>query len=195
VAAPQPLLTVVIPTIAARAHWLERCVASYRATSPSVELIVIPNDGRGVGEGWQEGADQASGEYLHLSNDDIEAHPGWWQAAVKTVKQQALPAPLILNTDGTVQSCGGSWERMEPDGQPTEFARVPFLSKAQWAKVGPMIPLHYATDNWVSHRGRLAGIGTVVCHGYLLTHHLAPEGRVDHRMGADVAAYKAAGGT
>jgi hypothetical protein len=65
------------------------------------------------------------------------------------------------------------------------FTRVPFLSKAQAELVTPIPETHYSTDVWVSEIARLHGIQTRQCNGYLLTHHYAPEGRVDHRLGAD----------
>lgn len=71
------MISVVIPTVAGREHSLERCLAAYRATA-DVELIVLA-DRQTCGVAWQEGIEQATGDYLHLSADDLEPHPGWDQ--------------------------------------------------------------------------------------------------------------------
>lgn len=180
-------LTVVVPTVDGREHWLSRCTAALAAHTTNYELIVVPNM-ETCGIAWREGAQVATGNYVCFLADDIEVHHGWQQAAQTVCDNGSLPAPLILHTDGTVQSCGGTWEATETDGVATDFTRVPFLSRDQLGRVGPMIPTHEFSDNWVSFRGRQVGIETVVCHGYLLTHHLAPEGR--RSRPEDSAAYQ-----
>lgn len=169
-------LTVVLPTITGREHWLERFKASLVAHTKDYELIVIP-DRPACGIAWQEGIEKSQGDYVALLPDDSEVHAGWAEAAMETCDRGFLPAPLVLHTDGSIQSCGGTWEALEDDGVPTEFTRLPFMSREQIERIGPMIPTHEFSDNWVSHRGRQEGIETVVCQGYKVTHHLAPEGR------------------
>lgn len=187
------LITVVVPTIQGREASLERCLASYQQHTPDYEIVVI-HDAPNCGVAWQYAAEHSTGDYVAFTADDIEAHPGWWQDAVQMIDQGALPAPVIYHTDGTVQSCGGSWETLEPDHAYTEFTRAPFVSRDQWDRaIKPMIPIHYFTDNWCTYRAGLHGIPTVVCHAYKLTHHLADQGRgaglswegrmqADHRM-------------
>jgi hypothetical protein len=176
------MISVVVPTIAGREHWLERCLAAYRRHGGELEIIVV-RDAPACGVAWQEGAEQARGEYVHFSADDLEPFAGWWQAAVATVDAGFVPAPRILNADGTLQSCG-EWAVLQDDGAQTDMTRIPFLSRAQWDLVAPMIPLHYYTDNWVSHRARSHGVETRVVHAYAFVHHFAPEGR-GAGMGSD----------
>jgi hypothetical protein len=178
------VLSVIVPTITGREHHLDRCKVAYAAHTTGYELIVVKDEPT-CGIAWQAGANLAVGDYLHLSADDLEPKAGWWQAAVETCDRGSLPAPLVYAADGSVQSCGGSWQQLEPDGAETAFTRVPFMSRDQWAKVGPMIPTHYFTDNWVSFRGAKAGIKTVVNHAYAFTHHHVLEGRNEGRMRAD----------
>jgi glycosyltransferase involved in cell wall biosynthesis len=164
------VISIVVPTVRGREHHLDRCLDSYERHTDDFELIVVrdqPNWGTAI----REGALQAGGDYLHFTADDIEPHQGWWQAAIETVKAGFLPAPLILNPDGSVQSCGDQWAKTVADGTVCGLSRVPFMSRAQERLVGPMIPVHHWADDWVSHRGRLNGIQTVVSLGYRLTHH------------------------
>lgn len=185
------VISVIIPTIQGREDLLVKCLASYEKTLASYtalggnhELIVV-GDKPTCGAAWNEGAARAKGDYLHFTADDIEALPGWWQGALSVangVNQFAtgdLPAPLVFNPDGSVQSCGGSWEQVEPDGAVTEFTRVPFLTRNQWERVGPVPPVHYYSDNYVSAKARRLGIETRVCHRYQLVHHMSPVGRLD----------------
>jgi hypothetical protein len=178
------VISVVIPTISGREHWLERCMTAYRATGPAeMELIVI-KDRATCGLAWQAGADLSAGGYVHFTADDIVPHPGWWEAAVACCDSGAIPSARILNTDGSLQS-SGAWATDLPEGMVTDIARIPFLSREQWQLVGPMIEVHYYTDNYVAVRAAQAGIPTIVCQAYEFTHHYAPEGRLDARMAAD----------
>jgi len=127
------VITVVIPTIAGREHWLARCVAAYEASCVDCELIVIPDRGA-CGIAWQEGAEQASGAFLHFSADDLEPHVGWAEAAVECVESGAIPSPRILNSDGSLQS-SGQWGVDLPAGTVTDIARIPFMSRAQWEAI------------------------------------------------------------
>lgn len=174
------MISIIVPTVTGREEFLAKCEAAYAAHTDDYELIVVTDEPT-CGLGWNKGAAQATGDYLHLTCDDLEPHPGWWQAARAVCDDGFLPAPRILNTDGSLQSCG-DWEREQQTGTATEFTRLPFLSRDQWERFGPSLPLHYYTDNWFSWRAREQGVETVVHRGYLLTHHLA-----DHKRGAGMS--------
>lgn len=186
------MISVVIPTIQGREHWLERAVASYERTMEEPFELIILNDHPHTGSAWQEGGERAKGDYVFLSADDIEALPGWWPAAVAKCDEGKIPAPLIYNSDRTVQSCGASWLQLEPDDTETGFTRLPFLSKQQFDAIQPMLPCHYFTDNWVSWRGRVLGYPTFTTHKFRLVHHLAPEGRNEARAADEAHIYKRA---
>ena len=188
------LISIVVPTITGREHWLKRCVTAYAETTEDFELIVVPNDGQPVGVGWQKGADKAAGRYLHLTNDDCEPVAGWWQAAAAVADRGRTPAGPVLNADGTINSLG-EWGENErrPDGTPTTMCRIPFCTLKQWQVIGPMLPVHYYSDNWFSWRARQAGIQPVIANGYKFIHHFAPEGRVGGEV-ADSRVYRTAGG-
>lgn len=174
---PEPLVSIVIPTIAARAHWLEKTVSSYEMNRPEECEIIIVRDRKTCGIAWNQGIAASSGKYIHLTADDIEAHPGWWEAAIGVVRRDQLPAPRILNSDGSLQSCGDAHE-ME-NGEECETARIPFASREQFDAIGPMFTRQYYGDNLFSHRGRQLGWPSIICREYLFTHHLAEESRID----------------
>jgi hypothetical protein len=130
------VISVIVPTIDGRESYLKDCLASYAAHTSDYEVIVVPNKPN-CGLAWTEGADLAVGSELHFSADDLQPHAGWSQAAMEVVERGFLPAPRILNTDGSLQSCGGeeAWEREQPTGARAGFSRIPFLSRQQWERI------------------------------------------------------------
>jgi hypothetical protein len=181
-----PLLSIVMPTIRGREEWLERtCKAYYALTTTPFEILVEENH-PGCGPAWQAGGERAVGDYIFMAADDLEPKARYWEtAAIEACKRGELPAPRIYHSDGRLQSCGESWEMLEPDGDETAFTRAPFMSRAQWDVAQPMLPVMYFTDNWVSWRCWQKHIPTVVTYGFDLIHHLAQEGRNEDRMAAD----------
>jgi glycosyltransferase involved in cell wall biosynthesis len=185
------LISVIVPTIDGREKWLDRCHASYSAWTPTnFEFIVVRNE-KTCNRAWNIGIEQSSGDYIHLSADDIEAQPGWWQTGIQWIEKGYLPAPRILNPDGTLQSCGdGDWET--PTGTKTELTRVPFFSREQMekAKIYPIIKTHYCGDLYVTHRGAMAGYRTVVVREMQFIHSFANVGRLDERLSNDYAIFR-----
>lgn len=198
-------LGVCIPTIPGREDSLERCIESYRKHTEGVDLVfAIHEDSPSSGEGWMQAAAQLEAGYdsidlLHLTNDDIECvNDDWWVAASEITDVGALPAPIIYNSDGSIQSAGGQLGaegdlllHVGEDGTEVGFTTVPFMDWSQWKRIG-MLPVHYASDVWVSERGRQLGIPTLLCHGYELTHHTSLVGRRQDRAAADRATVLAA---
>jgi hypothetical protein len=177
------VISVIVPTIDGRESYLKDCLASYAAHTSDYEVIVVPNKPN-CGLAWTEGADLAVGSELHFSADDLQPHAGWSQAAMEVVERGFLPAPRILNTDGSLQSCGGeeAWEREQPTGARAGFSRIPFLSRQQWERIRLLVQpflrdAHYFTDNAISEAARRCGIPTGVHRDFLFTHHLASAGR------------------
>jgi len=190
------MISIVVPTITGREHWLERCTEAYHKTLqdfPDYQIIVI-KDRKTCGVAWNEGLALAKGNYIHLTADDIEPLDGWVWPALESADNGELPAARILNTDGSLQSCGTDANEHD-EGEEATIARIPFATAEQFRKIGPMMNEHYQTDQWFSHRGRQEGFPTVVRRDYLFYHHFAPEGRLDHRLAADVRAYHKRGGT
>jgi glycosyltransferase involved in cell wall biosynthesis len=190
------MISIIIPTLSVRKHWLERCIASYEETLSHQKLFryefIVKHDRPSCGVAWNEGIAEAQGDYIHLTADDIEALPGWWPPAIASVHRDELPAARILNSDGTLQSCGTDHLEHET-GEEAFVARIPFATREQFAKIGPMMNEHYMGDYWFSHRGRECGYRSVVQRDYCFIHHFAQEGRID-TLAADVKAYKKRGG-
>jgi hypothetical protein len=194
------LISVVVPTIAGRERHLETCLRGYEENTEDYEVIVI-KDKPTCGEAWVEGARRSKGDFVHFSADDLYPHPSWSVAAMEVVRRGFLPAPRILNDDGTLQSCGGSdgWETEHPTGYQTDFSRIPFLSRQQWELLHEQVDTflgahHYFTDNAWGYAGAKHGIWTGVHRGYAFTHSLAEAGRGagmtwEQRMWADRAKF------
>jgi 3-deoxy-D-manno-octulosonic acid (KDO) 8-phosphate synthase len=190
-------LGIVVPTIPGREASLERCLTSYREKTEGIEVTFsVLENSPSAGAGWKMGAEtleQAHGpvDYLHLTNDDIEcANDEWWTAAAEVTDTNQLPAPIVRNSDGSLQSAGGQLgangdllREIAPDGTRVGFTTVPFMSWSQWKQIG-MLEVHYSSDVYVSERGRQLGIETVLCHDYELIHHMEQVGRLN-TAGAD----------
>lgn len=184
-----PLISVVVPTIDGREHWLERALASIEETTPRYEFLVYRNLPT-CGAGWNVGIIEAKGDYILLYADDLEAHPGWWEAGTEALLRNVIPCPRILNADGTLQSCG-TFPEEAPDGTPSVVARVPFLTRHMAQVMHPIFDQMYMGDHWITWRGQQLGWPTLVVRSMEFTHHFAPEGRKD-TLAADVKAYKRA---
>lgn len=180
------MISVIVPTIRGREHWLKRCERAYCETTENFEFIVL-RDYPTCGAGWNAGIVQASGEYINLSADDLEPHAGWWEAAVESVDEGILPCPRILNPDGSLQSCG-TFAEEAPDGTPSVVARVPFLSREMVETLGPIFENQYMGDHWITWKASRYGWPTLVNRSMVFTHHFAMEGRIDS-LNADVKAY------
>jgi hypothetical protein len=189
------LISIVIPTLTSRiqAGWLARCTNAYTQTLGRVphEFIVVA-DRSACGIAWNEGIARAKGNYIHLTADDIEPLHGWHLPGMVSADRGELAAARILNTDGTLQSCGT--DHLEHDeGEEAFVARIPFATREQFQLIGPMMNEQYMGDYWFSHRGRQVGLKSVVRRRYCFVHHYAQEGRID-TLAADVRAYKKLGG-
>ena len=193
-------ITVVIPTVRGREDHYERCVEAYRTRSAghAIHLVTV-RDMDTCGLAWNAGAAQAAEQppdYLHFTADDLEPHWGWDVAAIEAVKANKLPAPRIVNPAGHLDYCGEHQTEL-PDWQRVQMSVIPFMSWAQWQKIGPALDCHYFTDNHLSWRGLRAGYETVVRRGYEFTHHWAQARRgagmtVEQRMAHDRDVFNAA---
>jgi glycosyltransferase involved in cell wall biosynthesis len=181
-----PLISVVCPTITGREHWLEKALHSLTLTTKNFEWLVY-RDLPTCGAGWNLGIAQAHGDYILLFADDLEAHEGWLEPAVQSLKQGVIPCPRILNPDGTLQSCG-TFPEEAPDGTESVVARVPFLTREMAQTMYPIFENMYMGDHWITFRGKQLGWPTKVVRAMEFTHHFAQEGRID-TLASDVKAY------
>lgn len=169
------MIGVALPTIPGREESLGRAIESVRGEGV---VIAIHEDSPSSGAGWIAAAAQLAPtkpDYLLCFNDDCELI-GNLDAAMKVCDAGMLPCPIVRNPDDSIQSAGGDLNAPDhllktvgPTLARVGFTTVPFLSWSQWEQIG-MQPVHYASDLWVSYRGRQLGIETVLCHGYQVRH-------------------------
>jgi hypothetical protein len=188
------VVAVVVPTVQGREEDLERCLRAYEATAPDAK-VYVEHDRLSCGEAWIEGAERASQDgfdYLHFTADDLEPHEGWLEVAVETVDKGYIPAPLVYHPSGELESAGlanlGCYVGAHDDWMHIEGTTVPFLTREMWDAIG-MIPIHYASDLWVSTQGRKHGWETVVRTGMRFTHYTAQPGRNYGRVPDDTREY------
>lgn len=182
----RPLITVVCPTVKGREHWLAIARNSIEDTTPDYEWLEY-RDLPTCGAGWNLGIEQAKGDHILLFADDLVAHPLWWQAGIFALERGIIPCARILNSDGTLQSCGSLPEEAD-EGTPSVVARIPFLTRKMAQAMFPLFENHYMGDHWITWKGQQLGWPTLVVRDMLFTHHFAQEGRKD-TLASDVKAY------
>lgn len=178
------MISIVVPTIAGREDHYERCVSAYENRTEDEFEIITVKDQPTCGIAWQMGSEKAKGLYLHFTADDLEPALAWDIPARAKADADVLPAPRIWN------GFSGKMEIVGPTTPTGFFSRIPFCTMAQWQKIGPMIPLHYYTDNWFSWRAGNAGLPTKETPGYDFKHHWASQGRyTNDKMISDGLSY------
>lgn len=182
------MISVICPTIKGREDWAERCQTAYQEHTTETHEFILIHDRPTCGIGWNDGLDIAKGDYLHLTADDVEPTEGWDLVGIEWLHRKILPAPRILHTDGSLQSCGNTADE-QPTGTPTELTRIPFFGRELVPIVCPIIETHYYTDSWVSYRARRYGWSTLVVRDFLFYHHFAGVGRLDDRLDDDYATF------
>lgn len=171
------MISVVIPTIDGREHWFERCLQAFTETSsPDVEYLVYRNFPT-CGKAWNEGLREAQGDFILLAADDLEPHPGWWKPAIEVTHREQIPCPRILNSDGSLQSCGFDTKEV-PTGTLSDVARVPFLPRRLADVLYPVFENQFMGDYWITWRAQQLGWQTIVVREMMFTHHMAMEGRL-----------------
>lgn len=188
-----PPCSVVVPSIKGREHWLEQCVSAYEQTTPGVEVIVVMDEAS-CGEAWEKGAQQATGEYVHLTADDLTPQPGWFHAACEAADQGAIPIAHVL----TAQGADGAWLEASVMGtmsyllgdRMTRNVLVPFFSRelfdADEDGDSWIIPIHYGSDDWVTFLADRRGVPMLDAPGYRFGHGAAEEGRLHSSRTVDI---------
>ena len=196
-------LAVIIPTIPGREQDLARATVAYERTAPEAEVYVETGHAC-CGAAWIAGAAKAiedgPPDYLHFTADDLEPHDEWLETAIETADRGYVPAPLVFNPDGTLDSAGlagfGQYRGPYSDWQYIGGTTVPFLTCEMWETirdgVAPILErTHYTTDLAISHAARYHGWETVIRPGMAFTHYTASPGRNYERVPADTEQYVA----
>lgn len=178
--ASEPLLSLVVPTIAGREELLSQTREALReviredfGSGADVELIT-PEDYPCIGEAWNAGAAQAVGRYLWLGADDVILATGSLSAAIEAVDRGIYPSPRILTADGAIHSCGtmGQGALMGECATDTACVSSPFpmIERDMWARIGPCIPTHYYADDYLAWSATNNGLVVRVIREYEMTH-------------------------
>lgn len=173
------MIDVVTATVSGREADLERWTDSLTAnTAKDVLTFINVKDEETCGVAWLKGLELSNAPYVLLGCDDLEmTSPTWAGACVEATDRGHLPCPVIHRPNGSLESCGGDMNspaclisEMQPEGTEVDFTPLPFMSREQVDRIG-MIPAHYMTDVYVSHKGRQLGYPTKVVHGFQMTHY------------------------
>lgn len=193
-----PTVTVVIPTVPGREESLERAKAAYRATVPAEALTLDVRTGHSTcGAAWDVAAMEALTDLVHLSADDLEPLPGWFEVAVAALGEGVMPAPYVRNGHSAALESCGRWGEMTPESSSVPMSVIPIFPVAAWRGGAPLAPspehltfdprrrvatwtsldLHYFSDNAVSSCARAAGWEIRPRHGYAFLHWWEDAGR------------------
>ncbi len=178
-----PEVSIVIPTVEGRESSLRRAVRSYVKTLAETPYeIIIVRDKSTCGEAWAEGAKSAEAPLLHLTADDIEALPGWLEAAKAAATQCTIPAPRVFSPSVPHQASyghNGDGQLLPLDTLPLTACKVsviPTLPTRLWESILPMPHIHYYSDDYVSLRARMGGFKVMTWPGYEFIHHFESGG-------------------
>jgi len=173
------VISILIPTVPGREVSLAKTLAVFQREGGDLEFIIERDEGNSNwGTKIALAAHRARGDYLFLAADDLDVHEGWWEVATAVCDEGKMPAPLVLNPDGSIQSCG-VWGEDMPEGSVIPWSRFPFLSREQWERFGPTLPIHYS-DHILGVRAAKQGVECVITHAFCITHHFAPQHRKDN---------------
>ena len=164
------MISIVIPTVTGREENYRTGFKAYIDTTKhlgDIEILTYANR-ETCGIAWQEGAEKFIGDYLHFTADDLIPHDGWADAAMKAADDGIIPMPTIYGPSGAIEELGPAT---------VGCTRIPFCTREQWEKIGPMIPAHYYTDNYFSERAKRAGYLLQEVPEYAFTHTWAQPGR------------------
>jgi glycosyltransferase involved in cell wall biosynthesis len=171
-------IDVVIPTINGREHSLERLLESLRKHTTNHLTEIVVGDSKTCGWGWAQGLAAVRSDYVLLACDDQQfISYGWDVVAIAAVDQGKIPCPRVWMPDGRIESQGGDMRLYghvvpfpQKDWAPVQYTTVPFLSAKMAEEIGMLADCHYATDVWVSGRGKQLGYETALRHGYDVVH-------------------------
>ena len=194
------MISIVIPTVDGREEHLERCINSYENnTFSDYELIVVHNQ-KTCGEAWDLGSNDAKGDFIHFTADDLECHKGWDIAAKVATAINAMPHPRCYRVDGTLDDrYGGANDLID-----VPMTTIPFMTMEMWKKIKSSVSgdevfmkLHYYSDDWISWLAHQNEINIVSRHGYDFIHYIAQVRRgagmlESERMGFDQTVFEQA---
>lgn len=158
-------LSILIPTLPGREEMLRIVSCAHVAQHPDCEILTTT--GYSWGEGLNQLAKKAKGDYWLCACDDILPHQGWFYAARAVVDQGLTPATRYWDMDeeplrpGTDDAVGGSR---------VDWCRSFLLTEEIYSDVGPLIDATWYADVDYSERLRESGREIIACDGFSFTH-------------------------
>ena len=177
-------ISIVIPTVDGRRDSLQRTLAAYEKETPGSEIIII-SEYASCGDAWIAGEKLATRNYVHFTADDITPYPDWWQEAVHFLDNGVVPVCRIKKGYSSGRDEHYADVPCGELGTPRNVM-VPFLTRDMLNSGGWLLPIHYGSDAWVSYWAVKNGYPVEVCPSYIVTHYLAPQGRVPFRQIGDM---------
>ena len=170
------MLSIVMPSIKGREDELGKTIEAYERLTPVPIEWVFEFGHPTCASGWNAGAERATGDVLHLGNDDLEPESGLWLFTASLVlKNGGVPVGLIREDEV------GIFGR--------DFPRAPICMRDWWTPLPA--EMHYYTDNLLGDRWRTAGHPITVADGYDFYHRKSMVGRDEtpERVERDRMAY------
>jgi GT2 family glycosyltransferase len=195
-------LAACLQAIAAQTHRdIEVIVVDNGSSDDSVSVPLLRQPGwrcvrldrnRGFAFATNRGAEDATGEFLALVNNDVILDPGWTAAALAALRcapaagaaatRVVQPDGVLLDSAGfTLYACcsAARWRR-QPVGALDAAAHAPFgpvasaalYRRAAWERCGGLRPefFCYYEDTDLAARMRLWGLETVYAHDAVAMH-------------------------
>lgn len=158
-------LSILIPTVGGRDEMLMRVIAAHREQHPDARIL--PLGGYSWGEGLNQLATIAFGDYWLCGCDDILPHAGWFEPARAMLDSGLTPATRYFDSDGAPLRYGTD---DAPHGERIDWCRSFLLTRAIFEEVGPFIDTTWWADINYSERLRASGREITACDGFSFTH-------------------------
>ena len=158
-------VSVLIPTLPNRADHLKLTLAGFTGNPVSKEILTIT--GHTWGEGLNQLAKKAQGEYWLCCCDDTVPAYGWfWNAKIMLDGGVFYPASAYFHPDGTPLHPMDEYLH----GTPTGWCRSFLLTRELYEECGPFMDATWYTDIEYSERISHTGREIVACKGFDFTH-------------------------
>ena len=121
-------LSILIATRRGRNAEAARAQVGYERETDA-NLQILRGFADDLGEAWRTCASAADGRYLHFTTDELEPHPGWFDAATAAIAAGVVAAPAIWRWDGSPPPFARDWA-------PALGSAYPTLSREQFDLYG-----------------------------------------------------------
>lgn len=159
-----PELSILIPTTGRRHELLRVVTCTYVAQYPECE--VLTTSVYSWGEGLNQLAKRAKGQYWLTACDDILPHAGWFEAARAMVDEGYTPATRYWRKDGSPLRPGTD---DATHGDPVAWCRSFLLTPEIFKATGEFIDTTWWAD--INYSERLAVQHPILaCDGFSFTH-------------------------